>query len=46
MLYEMATGVRPFAGATEPLIFDAILNREPAPIENAAARACRPRSKR
>jgi tetratricopeptide (TPR) repeat protein len=32
MLYEMATGVRPFAGATEPLICDAILNREPAPI--------------
>ena len=33
MLYEMATGVRPFAGATEPLIFDAILNREPVPIK-------------
>ena len=33
MLYQMATGVRPFAGATEPLIFDAILNREPAPIK-------------
>ena len=28
-MYEMATGVRPFAGGTAPVIFDAILNREP-----------------
>ena len=31
-LYEMASGERPFAGSTAPLIYDAILNREPAPI--------------
>ena len=28
-MYEMATGARPFAGGTAPVIFDAILNREP-----------------
>jgi tetratricopeptide (TPR) repeat protein len=28
-MYEMATGARPFAGDTAPIIFDAILNREP-----------------
>jgi TolB-like protein/Flp pilus assembly protein TadD len=31
MLYESATGARPFEGATAALTFDAILNREPAP---------------
>jgi len=31
-LYEMASGARPFAGSTAPLIYDAILNREPAPV--------------
>lgn len=31
VLYEMATGVRPFRGDTPGLIFDAVLNREPVP---------------
>ena len=31
MLYEMATGRRPFTGATEAVVFDGILNRSPEP---------------
>ena len=31
VLYEMATGQPPFAGPTQPVIFDAIFHRIPAP---------------
>ena len=34
ILYEMVTGERAFAGATAPLIFEAILNRTPASPRN------------
>ncbi len=32
VLYELVTRVRPFEGATQALIFDAILNRTPIPV--------------
>ncbi len=32
VLYQMAAGVLPFQGETQAVVFDAILNRDPAPI--------------
>ena len=32
VLYQMATGVLPFAGETSAVIYEAILNRDPAPV--------------
>jgi non-specific serine/threonine protein kinase len=32
VLYQMCTGNLPFQGETSPVVFDAILNRDPAPV--------------
>ncbi|HKF42167.1 MAG TPA: protein kinase, partial [Thermoanaerobaculia bacterium] len=35
VLYQMAAGELPFPGDTDAIVFDAILNREPRPLEQA-----------
>ena len=37
LFYQMATGALPFQGDTAAVVFDAILNRDPAPIARIAA---------
>jgi serine/threonine protein kinase/tetratricopeptide (TPR) repeat protein len=37
VLYQMATGVLPFAGETSALTFDMILNRDPKPVDQVNA---------
>jgi non-specific serine/threonine protein kinase len=37
VLYQMATGSLPFQGGTSAVVFDAILNREPAPVNQVNA---------
>ncbi len=35
VLYQMATGQLPFSGDTQPVVFDAILNRKPRPLADS-----------
>jgi serine/threonine protein kinase/tetratricopeptide (TPR) repeat protein len=37
LLYQMASGVLPFSGDTSAVVFDAILNRDPAPVTQVGA---------
>ncbi|HEV8593090.1 MAG TPA: protein kinase [Pyrinomonadaceae bacterium] len=37
VLYQMATGILPFQGDTTAVVFDAILNRDPAPLNQVNA---------
>jgi serine/threonine protein kinase len=39
VLYQMATGRQPFEGATNPVIFEAILGKEPAPLRERNPKA-------
>ena len=37
VLYQMATGTLPFQGSTSAVVFEAILNRDPAPVSQVNA---------
>jgi non-specific serine/threonine protein kinase len=37
VLYQMATGILPFQGETSAVVFDAILNRDPTPVNQVNA---------
>jgi len=38
VLYELATGVRPFGGATAAVVFEGILSQAPSPVVESAGR--------